>query len=76
MKAIQTKYHGATNYRGSRIIATADDNPRLTQPYNREGEATEEDVHRRAAYALRDKLGWKGELVGGWKKDSYYWVFV
>lgn len=74
MKAIQTKYHGPTNTRGSRIIADDGDGNRvsISYPYELSGE----DVHRKAAEALREKMGWKGELVGGALKNSYVWVFV
>lgn len=74
MKAIETRYLGPTNTRGSRITATEPDGKRLTISYPHElsGEA----VHRKAAEALRDKLGWKGELVGGATKHGYCFVFT
>src|SRR3990167_677762 len=56
MKAISTQYHGPTNTRGSRIVARDSDNNRISisYPYELSGEA----VHRKAAEALRDKMGW------------------
>jgi len=74
MKAITTKYHGPTNTRGSRITASDLDGNRITISYPHElsGEA----VYRAAAEALREKMGWKGELIGGAVKDGYVFVFV
>lgn len=73
MKAIETKYLSATNVRGSRIKAYDCDNNQVTisYPYELSGE----DVHRKAAEALRDKMGWTGELVGGGTKHGYTFVF-
>lgn len=74
MKAISTHYLGATNYRGSRIVATDADNNRVSRPYGNERDTEAE--HRAAAEALRDKMGWKGELIGGGTKDGMCWVFA
>ncbi len=73
MKAISTKYIGPTNTRGSRIKAFDCDNNAVTIPYPYE--LSGEDVHRKAAEALRDKMGWTGELIGGGTKDGYVFVF-
>ncbi len=74
MKAIVTKYHGPTNFKGSRISASDEDGNRITvsYPYELSGEA----VHRKAAQALCDKMGWTGELVGGSLKRGYVFVFT
>lgn len=74
MKAIRTKYHGATNTKGSRISASDEDGNRVSIPYPHElsGGA----VHRAAADALCQKMGWGGELVGGGLKDGYVFVFT
>ena len=74
MKAIQTKYMGPTNFKGSRIKASDCDGNTLTIPYPHE--LSGEDVHRKAAEALRDKMGWTGELIGGALKDGYAFVFT
>lgn len=74
MKAIETKYIGPTNYRGARIIATDNDKNRVTISYPHE--LSGEDVHRKAAEALRDKMGWTGRLVGGSTRNGYCFVFV
>lgn len=73
MKAIITKYRGATNSRGSRIIASDGDRNRVTIPYPYElsGEA----VHRAAADALCKKMGWTGRLIGGSLGNDYVFVF-
>ena len=74
MKAITTKYHGATNTRGSRITATDEDGNRITisYPYELSGEA----VHRAAADALCAKMGWSGRLTGASLKRGYVFVFA
>jgi hypothetical protein len=74
MKAIVTKYHGPTNYKGARIIASDEDGNRISisYPYELSGEA----VHRKAAEALKTKMGWTGKLVSGSLKNSYVFVFV
>lgn len=74
MKAIFTKYHGPTNYKGSRISASDDDGNRVTisYPYELSGEA----VHRAAADALLKKMSWDGEIVGGWHKHGMVFCFV
>ena len=74
MKTIQTKYLGPTNYKGARIKASDEDGNSITIPYPYElsGEA----VHRKGAEALKDKMDWKGELIGGSLKNGYVFVFV
>lgn len=73
MKAIETKYHGPTNTRGSRISASDGDN-RISISYPHE--LSGEDVHRAAALALCAKLGWAGEMIAGGTKAGYVFVFV
>jgi hypothetical protein len=73
MKAISTKYMGPTDQRGSRIKAYDSDNNQVTISYPHE--LSGEDVYRKAAEALRDKMGWTGELIGGGTKDGYVFVF-
>lgn len=75
MKAIQTKYLGATNQRGSRIKAWAEGGNTITIPYPHElsGDA----VHRLAAQALCDTLGWNRQFVtGGLPNGDYCHVFI
>jgi len=74
MKAIITKYIGATNTKGARIKAYDMDNNSITipYPYNLSGIA----VYQKAAIALKDKMGWNGEIVGGGIKGGYVFVFL
>lgn len=76
MKAITTKYHGATNTRGSRISASAEGGNRISIPYPHELDM--EEAHRKAAVALCEKMNWKGAdtLVGGGVKEGMVWVFT
>lgn len=76
-QAIETKYHGPTNTRGSRITATTGNgHHKLTIPYPYElsGEA----CHAKAAEALASKLRWLDgwHLVGGATKAGYVFVLV
>jgi hypothetical protein len=66
-RSITTKYFGPTDTKGSRIKATLDDGRSITigYPYELSGE----DVHRKAVYALCDKLnvrdsGWAVAPLG------------
>jgi hypothetical protein len=74
MKAIVTTYRPATNTRGSRLAASDEDGNRITIPYPHElsGEA----VHRLAAQALCQKMGWSGKLTSGSLKHGYVFVFT
>ena len=74
MKAISTTYRGATDTLPGRLIAREPDGKRLTMPYPVDMDP--EQAHRAAAGALRDRLGWKGELVAGWTGKGYVFVFV
>lgn len=71
MQAIQTRYHGPTNSRGSRISAKADAGRiSIPYPYALSGVAG----HKAAAVALCKKLGWDGAetLVGGQLPNGDY----
>lgn len=62
MQAIQTKYLGATNTRGSRIKATAAaGSVTINYPHELSGQA----CHRKAAEALVKKMGWDDPYYGG-----------
>ena len=77
MQAIQTKFIGATNTKGSRIKAWCDAGSiTIKYPNELSGQA----AHRAVADALVVKLGWiepnYGPLVGGCLPDgSYCFVF-
>lgn len=73
-RAIRTRYHGPSNTRGSRYSATDDMGNRITlhcQP-----ELNNDENHKAAAYALRDKMKWTGEMVAGEFNHDYFWIFV
>ena len=74
MKAITTKYLSPTDHKGARIVADDSDGNRVTisYPYELSGE----DVHRKAADALCEKMGWSGQLIAGWTKRGYVFVFA
>jgi len=75
-QAIRTQYHGPTNYRGARIIATSSGGDRVTISYPYE--LNSEDGHRKAAQALIDKLSWGhcGKFASGCFRGDYYHVFA
>lgn len=60
-QAIETKFLGATNYRGSRIKAACEAGS-ITVNWDYELDVI--DNHRRAAEMLREKLGWFGTHYG------------
>jgi hypothetical protein len=78
--AIVTKFNGPTNYRQSRISATAAGCKR--RYFDWEYSLNPDSNHRAAAMALAAERGWisAGEnrtLAGGVLADgSYVWVFV
>jgi hypothetical protein len=74
MKAIETHFIGPSDRRGARIVASDLDGNRvfLSYPYELSGEA----CHRKAAEALRDRMGWTGALIGGATKRGYCFVFT
>ena len=75
MKAILTKYHGPTDFKGSRVSAFDCDGNRVTIGYRSEFDT--EPNHRAAADALCAKMGWEGgEMVGGFTKDGMAFVFT
>ena len=72
MKAIQTRYLGPTNVRGSRIKAFAEGGNQLTVSYDHDSD----NPHRDAAVALCKKLGWAGTLAeGGLPNGDCVFVF-
>lgn len=62
MQAIETRYLGPTNTRGSRIKATAAAGS-ITIHYD--DALNSDENHKRAAIALAQKYGWEGRLVEG-----------
>ena len=73
-QAISTKFFGASNTKGARIQAKTGSGKKAyfdyTYELNTEGE------HRRAAELMAEKMGWKGELIGGGTEEGFVWVFL
>jgi hypothetical protein len=71
MQAIVTKYYGPTNTRGSKVKAITDAG---SVTISGDSSLNAADLHRAAAEALAEKLGWVGdyygELVQGWLPDT------
>lgn len=75
MQAIETKYLGPTDTRGSRIKAvTANGKHSLTVSYD--DALSSEDAHGSAAMALAVKIGWTGEMVAGSTRTGYVFVWT
>lgn len=66
-QAIVTRYHGPTNSRGARVSARAAAG-KVTIPWAHELDV--ERNHRRAAIALCERFGWKGQLYEGGLPDG------
>lgn len=74
MQAITTKYLPATNYRGSRVKATAQAGS-VTISFDLG--LRDEDCHKEAALALCRKFGWEGSLIMGTTHNGdNVWVFI
>lgn len=70
MLAILTKYYGATNTRGARIVAVGPHTThRASIPFPHEADGME--AHRMAAQALANKFGWTINPEGGGTRDGY-----
>lgn len=81
MVAIQTKYIGPSNVKGSRVKAFTCNGVSKTISYDQGLDSR--DAHFKAAMALADKCGWTREtwfkkfmLCEGGVKDGYVWVLV
>lgn len=74
-QAIETKYFGATDTKGSRIKATAAAGS-VTIGYDYA--LSPEKNHKKAAFALLLKMGWNGKFAqgGNVKGDGYVFVNV
>ena len=72
-QAIITKYLGATNYRGSRVKATAYAG---SVTISWDDALDSEANHANAAAALCKKYGWGGTWVGGGRPDNRGNVYV
>lgn len=74
MKAILTKFICPTNFRGSRYAASDMDGNRVV--VDADHALDSEENHRRAAEALRLKMGWKGPMAAGTTREGFAFVFV
>jgi hypothetical protein len=74
-QAIETKYIGPTNTKGSRIKASAAAGS-VTLPYDYA--ISPEKNHKKAAFALLLEMGWDGKFAQGAnvKGDGYVFVNV
>lgn len=77
MIAIQTKFHGPTNYKGARLSAepmtwSAGRKPRVTVNYDYAVSA--DTNHDNAARALISKLGWYGTWNSGSGPRGYVYT--
>ena len=73
MQAIRTRYHGATNTRGSRIVAKCEAGT-FSMPYNHALGTWEN--HATAAAILLKRLNWGKPYAGGCFGNDYYWTAV
>lgn len=72
MKSIATKFLPATNFRGSRIKASAEGVAPLTISYPHDSS----EPHATAARALAQRMGWHGTMIEGGAADGKGSVFV
>lgn len=73
MQSIETKYVSPTNTRGAKIKAVSSGGESITIPISYDLDT--EQNHAAAAKALKDKLNWKGKMIGGDTKYGYIFVF-
>jgi hypothetical protein len=66
-QAIMTKYLGPTNYRGSRVKASAQDGSIIV---NWDYASSTEANHKKALQALLNRLGWNQRKGGKWIMGS------
>lgn len=76
MKAITTRYHGPTNTKAARIIASDMDGNNFQLSVSEVDSLNEADQHHVAAKRLSEKMKWEGRLAGGYVKGGLVWVFV
>lgn len=74
MQGIFTKYHGPTSTKGSRISARTSSGTRIYRGYDHVLSSGEN--HSAAAKALRDKMGWTGEMVGAGLPNQTGYAFA
>jgi hypothetical protein len=79
MVALETRYHGATNFRGSRISCSRMDRYEGRQPrvyVSFDYALSGEELHFEAVKQFCAKFKWNGKLCCGGTDRGYVWVFV
>jgi hypothetical protein len=71
-KAIITKFHPATLYKGDRVSATDEDGNRVISDID----PAWSDPHRTVAEGLCEKMGWSGKLLCVKLNDAKVFVFM
>jgi len=74
MQTIKTKYLPATNFKPQRIVATTPSGQRLCKSVD--GSYGSNEGHVSIAQELKDRLQWKGSMIGGDTKEGMVFVFV
>ncbi len=73
MQTISTKYLPCTNTLGSRVkAATEYDSKTISWDYAKNAD----ENHMAVVKALKDRLGWEQEMVGGHTKTGMVFVFT
>lgn len=70
--AIQTRYIGPTNTRGSRYKAFTESGRSIT--VHAADNLSSQENHRAAALALQEKMGWMDDLIEGGTTEGYVYV--
>lgn len=78
LKAIRTRFYGATNTRPRRVIASDADGHTftLTDGMTDNVEGQYESMHELAAKGLMTKMKWDNEIVGGGYGNEQFWVMM
>ena len=74
MKAIRTRYYGAANFKGSKIIATDGDKNSISIGYPHG--LNSDEAHELAAYLLMQKMDWPNQLIGGGFQNDMVWTML
>ena len=72
--AIETRYIGPSNFKGSRIAVQAGDRPRMY--VCKRMDLNDDEAHAAAARLYCEKYGWAGKLVQGGTSSGNVFVFV
>lgn len=74
LTAIETKYIGPSNRRGSYMVAKTSDGLRTRFSVAYDHSISQDDNHRNVARGLAEKLGWEGDWYGGATKTGMVFV--